>query len=149
MPVVNIGLQRQRDLVQGSGSMNAAVDSVGFGANDTAEAAADTRLGGGAGNNAAGQTRNNSYWKSGGSTTLTNGGDATADPWWQREATWSTSEANVVLYELGTAAGTLSGTNPAGNATDTNLYSRKRIGGSSGIGKTTDIELVGRVKVTY
>lgn len=148
MPVVNIGLQRQRDLVANTGTMNAPVNSVGFGANDTAEAAADTKLGGGSGNNAAGQTRNNSYWKTSTDVTLTSGGDASADPWWQMEATWATSEANVVLFELGTSAGSLTGTNPAGND-DTKLYTRKRIGGSTGIGKTTDIELVGRVKVTY
>lgn len=148
IPVVNIGLQRARDLVAGTGTMNAPVNSIGFGSDDTAEAAADTRLGGGSGNNGAGQLRTNSYWKSAGSTTLTTGGDGTADPWWQREATFSTSEANVVLYELGSSAGTLTGTNPAGN-NGTALYSRKRIGGSSGIGKTSDIELVGRVRVTY
>lgn len=142
-PVVNIGLQRQRDRVIGSGGMNAAVDSIGVGTDDAAEAGGNTRLGGGTAPN------NFSSWKSGGALTVTTGGDGTVDPWWQFEATYATTEANQTLFEIGTSAGTLTGDNPAGNATNTNLYSRKRIGGATGVGKTADIELVARVRVTY
>jgi hypothetical protein len=142
MPVVNIGLQRTRDRVIGSGGMNAAVDSIGVGTNDAAEAAGDTRLGGGA------APRNFSSWKSAAALTVTTGGDGTADPWWQFEATYATTEANQTLFEIGTSAGTLSGDNPANND-GTRLYSRKRIGGATGVGKTSDIELVARVRVTY
>lgn len=148
MPVTNIGLQRTRDLVAGAGSMNAPVDSLGFGSNDDAESPVDTRLGGGSGSNAAGQLKTNSYWKSGADVTTTVGGDGTVDPFWQKEATFLTTEANVVLYEMGSAAGALAGTNPAGND-GTTLYTRKRIGGATGIGKTADIELTNRTKVTY
>jgi hypothetical protein len=142
MPVVNIGLQRTRDRVIGSGTMNAAVDSIGVGTNDAAEAAGDTRLGAGT------NPKDYDTWKSGGALTITTGGDGTADPWWQIEATYATTEANQVLFEIGTSAGTLSGDNPAGND-GTKLYSRKRIGGATGVGKTSDIELIARVKVTY
>ncbi len=150
MPVVNIGLQRTRDLVAGQGGMNAPVNSLGFGSNDAAESPTDARLGAAATgvNNAAGQAANNSYWKAGASVTTSTGGDGTADPFWQKEATFLTTEANVVLYEMGSAAGALSGTNPAGND-GTKLYTRKRIGGATGIGKTADIELTNRTKVTY
>lgn len=142
MPIVNIGLQRMRDRMINSGAMNQAVDSLGFGSNSAAEAAADVRLGAGAGALA------NSYWKTAANVTFTTGGDGTVDPFWQAEATFLTSEANDTLFEIGTAAGSLTGTSPAGND-GTKLYSRKRIGGAGGITKTTDIELVGRVKVTY
>lgn len=138
-PVVNIGLQRTRDRIIGQGTMNQAVDSIGIGGATAAEAGTDTVLGTGAAS---------SYWKSGGSLTVTTGGDGTVDPYWQFEATWATNEANDTLYEIGTSAGTLTGTNPAGED-GTKLYTRKRIGGAGGIGKTTDIELVGRVRVTY
>lgn len=142
MPVVNIGLQRTRDRVIGSGGMNTAVDSIGVGTNDAVEGAGDTRLGAGT------APKNFSSWKSGASLTTTTGGDATADPWWQFEATYATTEANQTLFEIGTSAGTLTGDNPAGND-GTRLYSRKRIGGATGVGKTADIELVARVRVTY
>lgn len=147
MPVVNDGLQRTRDLVQGAGTMNQAVDSVGIGTNSAAEAATDTALG--AGGTAATQR---SYWKSGASVTKTTGGDGTADPFWQYEITFATTEANDAnpFFEIGTAAGAQTG---APQTTTTaqvgKLYSRKRIGGAGGITKTSDIELVVRVKVTY
>lgn len=141
-PVVNIGLQRMRDRIINAGTMNQAVDCIGIGTNDAAEAAGDTRLGGGA------APRNFSSWKTGASLTITTGGDGTVDPWWQYEATYATTEANQTHFEIGTSAGGLTGDNPANND-GTRLYTRKRIGGSTGIGKTTDIELVARVRVTY
>lgn len=136
MPVVNIGLQRMRDRI--IASVATVVDSIGIGTGSTAEAAGDTALGVGAAN---------SYWKSGGALTSTTGGDGTVDPWFQFEATWATSEANdaSAIREIGTSAGTLSGTNPAGED-GTKLFTRKLIGG---ITKTTDIELVARVRVTF
>lgn len=139
MPVVNIGLERTRDRIIGSGDKNTVVDSIGFGTDNTAENAADDQLGDNAGS---------SSWKTSGDVTQTTGGDGTSDPWWQFEATWGTGEFNVTIFEIGTSAGSLTGTDPAAN-NGTNLYTRKRIGGATGIGKTTDIELVGRVKVTY
>jgi hypothetical protein len=159
MPVVDNGLQILRDRTVNSGSKAAfIVDSLGFGTNDAADGAGPSftvnRLGGGSTNNAAGQASTNSYWKTGVNVTQTTGGDGTADPFWQFEATFLTTEisttpgSTVVLYEIGTSAGTLNGTNPANND-GTRLFSRKRIGGTAGIGKTQDIDLVGRVKVTY
>ena len=140
MPVVNIGLQRMRDLVRGSGSMNAPVNSVGFGTTSTADAAADNQLG------ASGGT---SYWKytgsASGAVTITTGGDGTADPFVQYEATFATTEANATLAELGSSAGSLDGTNPAGN-NGTALFTRKKVGP---ITKTTDISLIGRIRVTF
>jgi hypothetical protein len=145
-PVVNIGLLRTRDRMVGlnAASTGAAVDSLGIGSNDAAEAPGDTRLGAGA------APANASSWKSGAGLTVTSigGGAADPDPAWQFEATWGTAEANFVVFEIGTSAGALAGDNPAGND-GTRLYSRKRIGGAGGIGKTADIELVGRLKVTY
>lgn len=136
MPVVNIGLQRTRDLVRGSGSMNQPVNSLGFGTNDSADNAADVRLGAGAG------AKSTSFWKT---VTPTAGGDGTSDPWVQYEATFAEAEANDVIGEIGTSAGSLTGTNPAGND-GTRLYTRKKIGPLT---KTTDIELIGRVRITY
>lgn len=145
MPVTNVGLQRMRDLVRGAGSMAQPVNSVGFGTSQAAEAPADDRLGVGG----------SSYWKhtgsaagtatTGGPVVVTTGGDGTEDPWVQYEATFGTAEANATLGELGTSAGGLDGTNPAGND-GTRLYTRKKIGP---ITKTTDISLVGRVRITY
>jgi len=145
MPVPNIGLQRARDLVRGSGSMNAPVNSLGFGTSNAAEAAADTVLGAGAAS---------SYWKTTGDSSWldTAGGDGTADPWWQKEVTWTETEISaggeVALFEMGSAAGALTGTNPAGED-GTKLYTRKRVGGAGGIGKTDDIQLSNRTRVTY
>ncbi|MDX1532594.1 MAG: hypothetical protein R3230_00085 [Nitrosopumilaceae archaeon] len=160
MPVVDNGLNILRDRTIGSGTKSGfVVDSIGFGTNDAADGAGPSypidQLGGGDGsNNAAGQANNNSYWKTSTDVTQTSGGDGTDDPFWQFEATWLTTEIStspgttIVLYEIGTSSGALDGTNPVGND-GTRLFSRKRIGGSAGIGKTQDIDLVGRVKVTY
>lgn len=141
MPVVNLGLQRMRDRVYASAA--AVVDSVGFGTSNAAEAAADTVLGTGAAD---------SFWKttsSGGWVTPTTGGDGTADPWVQYEASWSTSEANgFTIFEVGLSSGTLNGQNPAGED-GTKLFSRKRVGGATGIGKTSDIDLVVRIRMTF
>lgn len=160
MPVVDNGLNilRDRTVAQGLPKANFIVDSIGFGTNDAADGAGPSfpinKLGGGTANNAAGQPSTNSYWKTSTNVTFLSGGDGTADPFWQFEATWLTTEisttpgSTVVLYEIGTSAGTLNGTNPAAND-GTRLFTRKRIGGTAGIGKTQDIDLVGRVKVTY
>lgn len=159
MPVVDNGLQILRDRAIGTGARSAfVVDSLGFGTNDAADGAGPSypinKLGGGAGNNAAGQVATNSYWKTGVNVTTTTGGDGTADPFYQQEATFATNEistsagSTIVLYEIGLSAGSLNGTNPANND-GTRLMTRKRIGGTAGIGKTQDIDLVGRVKVTY
>ncbi len=145
-PVVNVGLQRTRDRMAGlnATTTGAAVDSLGIGSNDAAEAAGDTRLGAGA------APRDQSFWKSGASLGISSsgGGAADPDPRWTFEATWGTGEANVTIFEIGTSAGALAGANPAGND-GTRLYTRKRIGGAGGIGKTPDIELVAKVTVTY
>lgn len=159
MPVTDSGLQITRDrIVALNARANFIVDSLGFGTNDAADGTGPSfpinKLGGGTANNAAGQASTNSYWKSGVDVTKTSGGDGTADPFWQFEATFATTEisttpgSTVVLFEIGTSAGSLTGTNPANND-GTRLYSRKRIGGTSGIGKTQDLDLVGRVKATY
>lgn len=159
MPVQDNGLQLTRDrLINTGGKAAFIVDSIGFGTNDDADGAGPSyalnKLGQGSGNNAAGQLKTNSYWKTSTDVTKTTGGDGSADPFWQFEATWITTEIStspgttVVLYEIGTSAGSLAGTNPANND-GTRIYTRRRIGGSSGIGKTQDIDLVGRVKVTY
>lgn len=146
-PVVNDGLQRTRDLIRGSGTMNQAVDSVGIGTNDAAEAASDVALG-----NGGTAAKQRSYWKSSTDVTKTSGGDGTADPWWQFEITFTTGEANDAnpFFEIGTAAGAQTGA-PQTTITAQNgkLYTRKRIGGSGGITKTSDIELVVRVRTTY
>lgn len=139
MPVPNLGLQITRDRVPGINART-AVDSEGVGSDNLAEAAANTKL--------AFTAAKNSYWKSGASVTITSGGDGTADPWWQIEATFAEAEANEVLFEMGTSTGTLTGTNPAGND-GTKLYTRKRIGGATGIGKDNTIQLLVRTKVTY
>lgn len=154
MPISNRGLQIARDLIAGLNTN--AVDSVGFGASDVAEAATVDKLGSGSGNNGAGQLKTNSYWKTGANKTVTSSqgaDDSTqADPWAQWEAEWSETEISaggtVVLFEMGTSRATLTGTNPAGN-NGTNLYSRKRIGGTVGIGKTDDARIAARIKVTY
>jgi hypothetical protein len=158
MPVVNNGLEILRDRTIGSGTKSTfIVDSLGFGTNDTADGAGPytiSKLGGGTASNAAGQSGTNSYWKASTNVIKTTGGSGTGDPFWQFESTFSTTEisttpeATVVLYEIGTSSGSLDGTNPVGND-GTKLFSRKRIGGTAGIGKTQDIDLVGRVKITY
>lgn len=153
MPVVDNGLQILRDRTVNSGAKAAfVVDSLGFGTNNAADGTGPSfpinKLGAGV------APANNSYWKTGVNVTQTTGGDGTADPFWQFEATFLTTEISVnpgdtiVLYEIGTSSGALNGTNPANND-GTRLFSRKRIGGTAGIGKTQDIDLVGRVKVTY
>lgn len=159
MPVVDTGLQILRDRTIGTGSKAGfVVDCLGFGTNDASDGSGPSfpidRLGGGSSNNAAGQSSTNSYWKTSTDVIKETGGDGSDDPFWQFEATFLTTEisttpgSTVVLYEIGTSAGSLNGTNPAGND-GTRLFTRKRIGGSAGIGKTQDIDLVGRVKVTY
>lgn len=153
MPVVDNGLQILRDRTINTGAKAAfVVDSLGFGTNSAADGAGPSypiaKLG------AAVAPGNASYWKSGADVTKTTGGDGTADPWWQFEATFLATEISInpadtiVLYEIGASAGALTGTNPANND-GTRLLTRKRIGGTAGIGKTQDIDLVGRVKVTY
>jgi hypothetical protein len=140
-PVVNIGLQRLRDRIYASTA--AVIDSIGFGTSNAAEDATDTVLGTGAAD---------SYWKttsSAGWVAPTVGGDGTVDPWVQFESSWSTAEANgATIFEVGLASGTLNGQNPAGED-GTKLFSRKRVGGASGIGKTADIDLVVRIRVTF
>lgn len=138
-PVPNIGLEITRDQV------TAAVDSLGFGTDNTAEDVGDTVLGSGAAD---------SYWKNDtdGTWAESTGGDGTADPFWQKEVEWSEAEISgggeVTLFEMGSAIGALTGTNPAGED-GTKLYTRKRIGGAGGIGKTDDIKIINRTKVTY
>lgn len=159
MPVVDNGLTILRDRTIGSGSKAAfIVDSLGFGTNDAADGAgpsfAINKLGGGTANNAAGQASTNSYWKTSTNVVQTTGTDSASDPFFQFEATFATTEisttpgSTVVLYEIGISSGALNGTNPANND-GTRLFTRKRIGGTAGIGKTQDIDLVGRVKVTF
>lgn len=148
MPVVNRGLQIARDLIAGLNTDY--VDSVGFGTSNTAEAGTNDRLGDGGGGGT------DSYWKTAGDVTITSsqGADTAseADPWAQWEAEWTEVEISaggeVTLYEMGLGRNSLAGTNPAGND-GTNEYTRKRIGGSGGIGKTDDIRLAARIKVTY
>lgn len=159
MPKVNNGYQIDRDRSINIGPRAAfVVDSVGWGTNDAADGAGPsypiTKLGGGSGNNSGGQPATNSYWKSGASVTKTTGGDGSANPFWQLEASWAENEIStsagqtVILFETGTSAGTLSGTSPAGN-NDTALYTRKRVGGTSGLGKTQDFSIVARTRVDF
>lgn len=159
MPVVDNGVNILRDLSVNLGAKsNFRIDSLGFGTNDASDGAGPSypinKLGGGTANNAAGQASTNSYWKTSTDVTKTTGGDGSADPFWQFEATFLTTEisttpgSTVVLYEIGSSSGALNGTNPAGND-GTRLFTRKRIGGTAGIGKTQDIDLVGRIKVTF
>lgn len=129
MPVVNIGLQRYRDLIE------TAVDSLGFGTNNTADAPADDRLGVGG----------NSYWKSGGNVIKTSGGNGTTSPWVQYAATFGTGEANDNLGEIGVSVGTLTGTNPAGN-NGTNLVTRTAVGPFT---KSAVFEIEGRVRIDH
>lgn len=160
MPKVNQGYQIDRDRSINVGPLAGyIVDSVGWGTNDEADGAGPsypiTRLGGGdGGNNIAGQVNTNSYFKTGVDVTTTTGGDGTANPFWQLEATWAENEISVnpsdtiTLFEVGTSAQSLSGTNPAGND-DTALYTRKRVGGTSGLGKTQDFSIVARVRLDF
>ncbi len=159
MPKVNNGYQIDRDRSINVGPRAAfIVDSVGWGTNDAADGAGPsytiTKLGGGTGNNAGGQPATNSYFKSGVDVTKTTGADGTANPFWQLEATWGETEISttpgttVILFEVGTSAGSLTGTNPANND-GTRLYTRKRVGGTSGLGKTQDFSIVARVRLDF
>lgn len=159
MPKVNGGYQIDRDRSINVGARAAfIVDSIGWGTNDAADGAGPsypiTKLGEGSGNNAGGQLKTNSYWKTSTDVTKTTGGDGTANPFWQLEATWAENEIStspgttVILYEVGTSAGTLVGTNPANND-GTRLYTRKRVGGTSGLGKTQDFSIVARVRLDF
>lgn len=159
MPVVDNALFILRDRTINSGSKSGfIVDSLGFGTNDAADGSGPSypisKLGGGSGNNAAAQVATNSYFKTSTNVIQTTGQDAASDPFFQFEATFATTEISVtpgttvVLYEIGISSGALTGTNPANND-GTRLFTRKRIGGSAGIGKTQDIDLLGRVKVIY
>lgn len=159
MPKVNGGYQIDRDRSINLGPRAGfIVDSVGWGTNDAADGNGPsypiTKLGGGSGNNLAGQSRTNSYWKTGANVTKTTGGDGTANPFWQLGATWAENEIStsptdtITLFEVGSSAGTLNGTNPAGND-DTKLYTRKRVGGTSGLGKTQDFSIVARVRLDF
>ena len=150
MPVVNNGLNILRDRTINTGAKAGfIVDSLGFGGSNIADGAGPSYT-----VNVLGAGSTGAYFKSGSDVTKTTGGDGTVDPFWQFEATFATNEIStgasdtIVLFEIGTSSGALTGTNPAGN-NGTRLFTRKRIGGSSGIGKTQDIDLVGRVKVTY
>lgn len=162
MPKVNQGYQIDRDRSIAVGPLAAyVVDSVGWGTNDAADGAGPSfpirLLGGGAGNNVAGQLRTNSYWKTAGNVTKTTGADGTANPFWQLEATWSDVEIStapgdtVVLFETGTSARSLTGTNPANNVDSalSGLYTRKRVGGTSGLGKTQDFSIVARIRLDF
>lgn len=162
MPKVNQGYQIDRDRSINQGPLAAyVVDSVGWGTNDAADGAGPSypirKLGGGTGNNVAGQVATNSYWKTSTNVTITTGGDGTANPFWQLEATWAENEIStgpsdtITLFEVGTSARSLTGTNPANNV-DTalsGLYTRKRVGGTSGLGKTQDFSIVARVRVDF
>lgn len=162
MPKVNQGYQIDRDRSINTGPLSTyAVDSVGWGTNDVDDGAGPSypirKLGGGTANNAAGQSSTNSYWKAGVDVVKTTGGDNTANPFWQLEATWGPTEISVnsndtiTLFEVGTSAGSLTGTNPSGNVDSelSGLYTRKKVGGNSGLGKTQDFSIVARVKLTF
>lgn len=138
MPVIKTGRQRMRNLLFGFTTESA--DSLGFGTNSASDADTIESLGAGGGT---------SYWKTGGDVTITRSetaydGSASGDPWGQLEATFDTTEANDTLFEIGT------GYNIANHAAqdNDNLITRKRIGGAGGIGKTNEIDLIGRVKTT-
>lgn len=160
MPKVNLGYQIDRDKSIGLGALvGKVIDSVGWGTNDAPDGTiADqpfVRLGDGNGAANIGGTPNNlSYWKTGANVTKLTGGDGTANPWWQQEATWGELEISelptdtIVLAEVGTSANTLNGTNPAGND-GTALYTRKRVGGTAGLGKTQDFSIVARVRLDF
>lgn len=159
MPKVNNGYQIDRDRSINVGPRATfIVDSVGWGTNDAADGAGPSytinKLGGGTGNNAGGQVATNAYFKSGVDVTKTTGADGTANPFWQLEATWGETEIStspgttVILFEVGTSAGSLTGTNPANND-GTRLYTRKRVGGTSGLGKTQDFSIVARVRLDF
>lgn len=143
MPLVNLGAQRTRSrVVKNVGP----VDSIGIGTNAAAEALTDVQLGGGAGGES-------DFKPTGTGATLTDSEAAdtaaTVDPWWQLEATWGTAEFNGrAVTEIGTSAGSLDGLNPVAQD-GTLLYTRKRVGGAGGLGKTADYSLIARVKLTY
>lgn len=143
MPLVNIGAARTRSRVISNSPE--VVDSIAIGTNNAPEALTDTSMGDGGGD---------SSWKNtGGSAILTDSsgsdGEGTTNPWWQLEATWGEAEFNGnTIFEIGTGAGSLNGENPAGDD-GSRLYTRKRVGGAVGLGKTSDYSLVARVRVTY
>lgn len=145
MGLVNIGAAHTRSQVVGI--TNSDVDSIGLGTDSAAEALTFTQLGSGT------DPLDETSWKNtGGDATLTDstGTDdsSTTDPWWQLEATWGTTEFNgETVFEIGTGWGSLDGENPVGE--NNKLYSRKRVGGSVGLGKTADYSLVARVRFTY
>lgn len=142
MPLTNLGAAHTRSQVAGITVL--PVNSIGIGTDNTAEALTFTQLGTGAAS---------SSWKNTGTgATLTDstGTDtsATTNPFWQLEATWDTTEFNGnTVFEIGTAWGSLDGENPGTEANK--LYSRKRVGGATGLGKTSDYSLVARIKFTY
>lgn len=161
MPKLDCGYQIDRDRSVNNGPRAGfIVDSVGWGTNDAADGAGPSypivKLGGGSGNNAGGQVSTNSYWKTGIGTNviLTTGGDGTANPWWQLESTWTETEIStsagvtVILFEVGSSTGSLTGTNPANND-GIHAYTRKRVGGSSGLGKTQDLQIVARIRLNF
>lgn len=145
MPLVNIGAAATRSQV--AGITTSPVNSIGVGTDSTAEALTFTQLGSGA--NPLDETfwRNTSTGATLSDSTSTDT-SATTSPWWQLEFTLATSEFNgETVYEIGTGWGSLNGQNPA---TENNkLYSRKRVGGSVGLGKTSDYSLIARVRMTY
>lgn len=139
MPVTNTGNQRYRDLMRGSGPMNAPANSLGFGTDNTADDPTDNVLGDGG----------TSYWKN--STddaadwTETSGGEATTSPWFQFAALFDFAEANANLGEIGISAGQLTGTNPAGND-GTKLVTRRAVGPLT---KSSVFQLEGRVRIDH
>ena len=142
MPLVNIAAAHTRNQVSGITSL--PVNSIGIGTDSTAEALTFTQIGTGAAN---------SDWKNT-STTATRTDStatdtaATTNPFWQLEGTWGVTEFNgKVVFEIATGWGSLSGADPVAEASK--LYTRKRVGGTTGLGKTADYALAARVKVTY
>jgi hypothetical protein len=141
MPIVNLGAQRNRSRVVADVEK---VDSVAIGDSNAAESLTVAKAGVGG----------NAHWKNTATgVTLTDSSatdtTATTNPFWQLEATYSTSEFNGnTVFEICTGAGALNGVNPAAD-NGTRLYSRKRVGGATGLGKTADYSLVVRVKMTY
>jgi hypothetical protein len=145
MPIVNIAAAHTRSQVAGITSL--PVNSIGVGTNSAAEALTVTQLGAGT------APLDETFWRNtgtGATRTDSSGTDtsSTTNPFWQLEFTLSTAEFNgETVFEIGTGWGSLDGANPA---TENNkLYSRKRVGGAVGLGKTADYSLVARVKMTY
>jgi hypothetical protein len=144
MPLVNIGAQRTRSRVVSNSPE--VVNSIGIGTANAAEALADNQLGAGAAESSWKHTATGATLTD---STATDGAGTAAAPWWQLEATWGVGEFNGrTVFEIGTGAGSLNGENPAAED-GTRLYTRKRVGGAVGLGKTADYSLVARVRVTY